>query len=272
MGQIFISYSRQDKGFVDQLVQDLKQNNFEIWIDREDIVGGERWRAQIVEAIRSCEAFLLILSPRSVGSDNISKELSLAEKNKRRIIPVIYQDCEIPAQMDYQLAELQQVSLVENYSRGLQQLVKAMGAKSFTPPANPNPSPLPSVPAAAPEQLSAPQQMPVSPQPSGLLQILPGMWQVQISTPMTGVIAQVTIELLPNGAFRGQMMSAIKVSNIAGQWQINPMNNQLSLQGQEMMGYQVGPYMTMLQFTQVTPSQLAAVTSAGEQTFWQRVA
>jgi hypothetical protein len=103
------------------------------------------------------------------------------------------------------------------------------------------------------------------------MQILPGTWQVQISTPMTGVIAHVTIELLPNGAFRGQMTSVIKVSNIAGQWQITPMN-QLSLQGQEMMGYQVGPCMTMLQFTQVTPSQLAAVTSAGEQTFWQRVA
>jgi hypothetical protein len=45
MGQIFISYSRRDKGFVDQLVQDLGKNGFEVWIDWEDIVGGESWRA-----------------------------------------------------------------------------------------------------------------------------------------------------------------------------------------------------------------------------------
>jgi hypothetical protein len=89
MGKIFISYSRKDKGFVDGLVQDLGENGFEVWIDREDIVGGERWRAQIVEAIRSCDAFLIILSPQSVASDNIAKELALAEKNKRRIIPVV---------------------------------------------------------------------------------------------------------------------------------------------------------------------------------------
>jgi hypothetical protein len=267
MGQIFISYSRKDKDFVDRLIQDLEKNSFDIWVDRESIVGGERWRAMIVDAIRSCDSFLIVLSPQSVASDNVAKELSLAEKNKRRIIPVVYQDCEIPSQMDYQLAELQQVSVVGNYARGFRQLVRAMGARPVVPSIDsgmPNPQ---GFPAATPEQPVYPQQMP----PNPLMQILPGTWQVQISTPMTGPIAQMTIELFPNGSFRGQMMSVMKISNIAGQWQLNPMN-QLSLQGQETMGYQVGPYMTMIQFTQVTPVQLLALTSAGEQTFWQRVA
>lgn len=267
MAQIFISYSRRDKTFVDELVHDLTDTGYDIWLDREDIVGGESWRTSIVEGISSCSAFVLIVSPHSVASENVAKEVSLAEKYKKVIIPVIHQECEIPKNMEYQLAMAQQVSM-DDYQRGFRQLVRALeksaGTETQTPPHRPAVQETPPPPR---------QQPPTQPQPANLVQILPGTWQVQIGNPMGMVVAQLTLQIFPNHVFQGQMVNAMgAVTNIGGQWQVNLPMNQLSLQGQETNGYQTMPYNAYLQFTQVSPAQLAAVGAVGEQTLWQRMA
>jgi len=40
MNEIFISYSRQNTGFVAKLVQELEKRGLSIWMDREDTRGG----------------------------------------------------------------------------------------------------------------------------------------------------------------------------------------------------------------------------------------
>jgi len=98
-----------------------------------------------------------------------------------------------------------------------------------------------------------------------------GAWQVQVMTPYLGVTAQGTVQLFPNFTFRGQFMAALGVATIQGQWQVTA-PQQVLLQGQQMLGFQVGPYMAMIQFGQITPVQLTGFTSTGEQVIWQRVA
>ena len=138
MNEVFISYSRADNQFVDGLISDLEQKGIHVWVDREDIEGGTAWRAAISEAIRKCRAFLIVLSPNSTQSKNVSRELSLAESHDRMIIPIIYQDCKIPPGMEYQLAELQWINLNNlSYEAALDRLVRALaisaGARR-TPP------------------------------------------------------------------------------------------------------------------------------------------
>lgn len=131
MDEIFISYSRADSQFVDKLGRDLEQKGVRVWVDREDIEGGTAWRAAISEAIRQCRAFLIVLSPHSTQSRNVSRELALAESHDRMIIPVIYQDCKIPPGMEYQLAELQWINLNNlSYEAALERLVRALAAQS----------------------------------------------------------------------------------------------------------------------------------------------
>jgi tetratricopeptide (TPR) repeat protein len=138
MGDVFISYSRKDSSFVDQLIRDLENAGIEVWIDREDIRGGDRWRPAIVESIRNCQAFLLVLSPNSVASENVSKELSIAETHKRRIVPIAYQPCIIPAEMEYQLAELQWIDFSTlSYQSALGQLTQVLGKAHVQKPARP---------------------------------------------------------------------------------------------------------------------------------------
>src|SRR5512146_836813 len=114
MSQIFISYSRADRDFVDDLIRQVEEQGFDVWVDREDIGGGKDWRAAISQAISECRFFLLVLSRSSVDSRKVTQELSLADEHGRKIIPIRFQRCEIPHQMSLQLATLQWIDFAEN--------------------------------------------------------------------------------------------------------------------------------------------------------------
>ena len=130
MGHIFISYSRKDGEFVDRLMQTLDRYGFPTWADVNAIVGGDVWKGAISKAVRECDAFLIILSPQSAGSENVSKELAVATKHARRILPVMYQACEIPDKMEYDLAELQWADFHNlPFDEALEGLVRALGGK-----------------------------------------------------------------------------------------------------------------------------------------------
>ncbi|MGH9834053.1 MAG: TIR domain-containing protein, partial [Blastocatellia bacterium] len=135
MSHIFISYSRNDNDFVNGLIADIEKRGAEVWLDRQDISGGETWRAAIAEAIRSCDAFVIVLSPNSTVSKNVSRELSIAESHHRPIIPLLYQPCEIPPNMEYQLAEIQWIDFTaEKYADALERLIKVLGKSASATP------------------------------------------------------------------------------------------------------------------------------------------
>jgi len=120
-----------------------------------------------------------------------------------------------------------------------------------------------------------PEARPERPSPAdtaspALPQLLPGIWQVQVSYPHTSVFShQVILEIQSNGLFRGQVQGQAGISYIQGQWQIT-LSNQIILRGQQTTGIQVASFSTMVQFTQIAPDLLMGVSSAGEQTVWQR--
>jgi hypothetical protein len=140
MSEAFISYSRTDSAFADKLLRDLEARGIPVWIDRDNIEGGAAWRASISTAIRSCCAFILILSPRSTQSGQVSKELSVAETHNRLIIPVVIEACDIPPGMELQLAELQWISFAEHpYDAALERLTRVINeARSRAPGASPS--------------------------------------------------------------------------------------------------------------------------------------
>ena len=133
-GQIFFSYSRRDGDFVDQLSGDLESRGIDVWIDRGDIFAGDTtWRQQIVEAIKSCSVFFIVLSPNSFGSNNVNRELTLAERHNKTIIPIFYKSAEIPNSMAYQLAGLQQLDFsTGDYDENLLSLLNALTRLGFS--------------------------------------------------------------------------------------------------------------------------------------------
>ena len=57
---IFISYSRTDSTFVDQLETDLQRNGIHTWVDRRGLEGGLDWVDQLQGAIDKCQILLVV--------------------------------------------------------------------------------------------------------------------------------------------------------------------------------------------------------------------
>ena len=87
----FISYGRADsKAFATQLYNDLTEAGFKIWFDQNDIPLGVDFQNQIDDGIEKAHNFLFIIGPHSVNSPYCLKEIELAVKYKKRIIPLLH--------------------------------------------------------------------------------------------------------------------------------------------------------------------------------------
>jgi hypothetical protein len=62
MPHVFISYVRENREIVDRLATELKRRGVIVWLDRNDIEPGARWREAIKNAIRSGKFFLACFS------------------------------------------------------------------------------------------------------------------------------------------------------------------------------------------------------------------
>ena len=124
MSQVFISYSRLDIEFVEQLVADLRASGFNVWYDLSGLEGGTQWGSEIQKAIENSQFFILVLSPNSLKSKWVQREFLFAENCNIKVIPLQYQPCPLPMWlMDLQLIDMQG----RNYKSGLARLLKALG-------------------------------------------------------------------------------------------------------------------------------------------------
>ena len=87
----FISYGRADsKAFAIELQERLSEQGFRVWFDFNDIPMAVDFQNQIDDGIEKSQNFLFIISPHSVNSDYCRKEIQLACKLKKRIIPLLH--------------------------------------------------------------------------------------------------------------------------------------------------------------------------------------
>jgi hypothetical protein len=63
--RVFISYSRDDLYFADQLDMAFNACGFECVIDRHSISGGENWKRRLANLIREADTVVFVLSPIS---------------------------------------------------------------------------------------------------------------------------------------------------------------------------------------------------------------
>src|SRR5262249_45069187 len=87
--RVFISYSRADLDFADQLNAALNVYGFECGIDRHDISGGEDWMRRLGNLIREADTVVFVLSPTSARSEICNWEVDEAVRLGKRILPVI---------------------------------------------------------------------------------------------------------------------------------------------------------------------------------------
>jgi hypothetical protein len=90
--KLFISYSRKDAAFADDLAQALALRGYEIFIDRRDIPPLEEWKREISHLIDRSDTIVLIISKNSMTSNVVQWEIAQAVASGKRLAPVVIDD------------------------------------------------------------------------------------------------------------------------------------------------------------------------------------
>jgi len=86
---VFISYSRQDRAFVERLTDALSAAGVETWTDVSNIAPGQNWQDQIEKGLLSAEVLLYVASRNTSESRWMEEELRAFMRGTGRVIPLI---------------------------------------------------------------------------------------------------------------------------------------------------------------------------------------
>jgi TIR domain len=88
---IFISYRRPDREFVASIVRRLEARGVTCWYDT-DIEGGSDWTQTTAEELTESSLLTVFFSKDSNASSQLKKELALADRLGRPVVPVLLDD------------------------------------------------------------------------------------------------------------------------------------------------------------------------------------
>jgi hypothetical protein len=88
MTHIFISYSHKDSDYAHRLARALEKRSLSVWID-DRIDYGMQWPHVIEQYLDSCNALIVIMTPRSKQSEWVQNELNRAKRKGKPIFPLL---------------------------------------------------------------------------------------------------------------------------------------------------------------------------------------
>ncbi len=127
--QVFVSYARANQAVVLPVIEGAKQAGRKFWLDQQGLTVGEGWAGEIVRAIRGAAGVVVMCSKAAFESDHVKREVYLADRYRRKLIPVFIEDAAPPEDFEYFFAGVQHVKLYETpESERPQALAAALGA------------------------------------------------------------------------------------------------------------------------------------------------
>lgn len=150
--QVFISYSRGDLAFAEQLVEDLLDYDVKVWVDVRSIPHGANWDIEVQKGLDTSDLMLVLLSPASSASQNVADEWSYFIEKDKPILPLLIKPADVP----FRLSRRQRVDFTKDYRAGFLELVRAIGSPRLIDPdstqriRSPLPGPAQASPGAPP--------------------------------------------------------------------------------------------------------------------------
>jgi TIR domain len=108
---VFVSYARANSSFVMPVIEGAKQVGRKFWIDAEAVSAGESWAGEIVRAIRTAQEVCVMCSKAAFDSDHVKREVYLADRYKKRLVPVFIEEVAPPEDFEYFFASVQGLNL-----------------------------------------------------------------------------------------------------------------------------------------------------------------
>ena len=100
--RVFISYSRKDQDFAEQLLAGIEVAGFDGSLDRHDIAAGEAWEARIGGLIDAADTVVFVISPDSVCSERCAWEVDRTIRQRKRLLPIVWRrvkEADVPLQL-----------------------------------------------------------------------------------------------------------------------------------------------------------------------------
>lgn|GEM_PF-2823611 len=144
MRKLFVSYARENKPDVDQLVEHLRTMGYDTWVDAA-LRGGQDWWDEILDRIADTDVVIAIYSSAVLNSTACGREFEWAIALGKPVIPVAVEPP--PTALPRRFARRQ----IIDYSHPAQRdraALQLQGALAAVPPAPPLPDQLPEPPAA----------------------------------------------------------------------------------------------------------------------------
>lgn len=100
----FLSYAHKDWQLIEPYYSALRKQGHNIWYD-ERIVPGTEWVETIAKNLKGSSSCLLFLSPDSLASANVRREIHYAVANHIPIIIIMLKSCELTEGLKLELSE-----------------------------------------------------------------------------------------------------------------------------------------------------------------------
>jgi TIR domain/YcxB-like protein len=135
MGQLFLSYAREDASSALRLFDDLRRAGMEVWLDKEYLLAGQNWKAAIKEAIRGSRFFVALLSNNSVSKkgyvqNELKHALEILDEYPETtifIIPIRIDNCNPTSE---RLKELHWIDMFDDWDEGLVKILRTIRSQN----------------------------------------------------------------------------------------------------------------------------------------------
>jgi WD40 repeat protein len=100
---VFVSYAREDADFVRDLQERLRKAGKTIYVDFSDIPRwSEDWQRDLYAQVDASDTVLVVLSPDSIASPNVAREVDRAVAGHKRLKPILLRElggADVPAEL-----------------------------------------------------------------------------------------------------------------------------------------------------------------------------
>jgi hypothetical protein len=112
---LFVSYAHADNSAVLPVVEAVQAQGRAVWLDKGasggGISAGEGWAGEIVRAIKSARGVIVMCSQHAFESDHVKREVYLADRYKKPMLPVFIEAATPPEDFEYFFASVQWLEL-----------------------------------------------------------------------------------------------------------------------------------------------------------------
>jgi hypothetical protein len=111
------------------MIETARKAGHKFWLDRKGIAPGDGWAGEIVRAIRGAAGVLVMCSKAAFESDHVKREIYLADRYRKKLVPVFIERADPPEDFEYFFAGAQSLNLFETpEAERPQALLRILGA------------------------------------------------------------------------------------------------------------------------------------------------